>query len=97
VDLSGEKDTIVWVLEKDAQLSTRSLYNPLSFGGVCSTRMRELWGGAKIPLKVNIFLWQMFHEKLHTAEQLKKRNWKLERGDELLAVWGGGRCEPYIL
>jgi hypothetical protein len=40
-----EKDKIVWIFEKGVQFWTRSLYNQLSFGGVCSRRMRELGGG----------------------------------------------------
>jgi hypothetical protein len=37
----------------------------------------EIWG-TKVPFKIRIFIWQMFHDKLHTTEQLKKREW---RGD----------------
>jgi hypothetical protein len=38
--------------------------------------MNEIWG-SKLSLKVRIFLWKMFHDKLQTVEQLKK-NWKGE-------------------
>jgi hypothetical protein len=43
--------------------------------GVISKRMKEVWG-AKLPLKVKIFLWQMMHDKQQIAEQLKRRGWK---------------------
>jgi hypothetical protein len=39
--------------------------------------MWEVWG-AKLPLKIKVFLWQMYNDRLQTAEQLKKRNWKGE-------------------
>jgi hypothetical protein len=35
-------------------------------------RMQEVWS-AMIPLKVRVFLWHMFNDKLQTIEQLKKR------------------------
>jgi hypothetical protein len=41
-----ESDIITWAFEKDAQFSTRSLYNQLSFGGFV-TRERGSCGGPK--------------------------------------------------
>jgi hypothetical protein len=32
--------------------------------------------GAKRPLKVRIFLWHVFNDRLQSVEQLKKREWK---------------------
>ena len=74
MQLSEEKDDIVWGLEKRGIYSVRSLYRQLKFGGVISRRMKEVWR-AKLPLKVKVFVWQMFHDRLQTAVQLKKRNW----------------------
>jgi hypothetical protein len=42
-----------------------------------SRRMEEIWG-AKLPLKIRIFLWQVVHDRLESAEQLKKREWNGE-------------------
>jgi hypothetical protein len=77
VQLSAERDVVKWVLEKSGSYTTKLLYRQTSFGGVISRRMNEIWG-SRLPLKVRIFLWQMFHDKLQTVEQLKKKNWKGE-------------------
>jgi hypothetical protein len=68
--LTSEDDVVVWALEKGGAYSTRSLYKFLSSGGVVSNRMVEVWrgGGAKIPLKVKIFLWQVFNDILQSTE-----------------------------
>ena len=31
---------------------------------------------SKIPLKVKVFLWQMYHDKLQAAVTLKRRGWQ---------------------
>jgi hypothetical protein len=36
--------------------------------------MMNVWR-AKLPLKIKIFLWQLYNDKVQKAEQLKKRNW----------------------
>jgi hypothetical protein len=38
-----------------------------------------------IPLKIRIFLWHVFQNKIQTDQQLKARNWK---GSELCALCG---------
>jgi hypothetical protein len=71
----NNEDRVTWALEKSGQFTTKSLYRQVSFGGIISRRMREIWG-TKVLLKVRIFMWQMFHGKLQSAEQLKKKIWK---------------------
>lgn len=56
VKLSEGSDKVVWKLENSEKFTTRSLYGLITFGGVRDTRMMEIWK-AKIPLKVQIFLW----------------------------------------
>jgi hypothetical protein len=69
VKLTSEDDVVVWALEKGGAYSTRSLYKFLSSGGVVSNRMVEVCGGgAKIPPKVKIFLWQVFNDILQSTE-----------------------------
>jgi hypothetical protein len=70
-----EEDKVTWALEKDGICTTKSLYRHVAFGGVISRRMKEVWK-TKVPLKVRIFICQMFHDKLQYAEQLTRRNWK---------------------
>lgn len=39
----------------------------------------------KIPLKIKVFLWQLFNDKLQTAHNLKKKGWK---GDSKCCLCG---------
>jgi hypothetical protein len=36
--------------------------------------MMEIWG-TNVPLKVQIFLWMAWHDRIQTTHQLKRRNW----------------------
>jgi hypothetical protein len=65
--------------------SPQNLCIDIAFGGVVSRRMKEVWL-TRVPLKVRIFMWQMFHDRLQSAEQLKKRNWKGEISCPLCGV-----------
>jgi len=73
VQLSDEDDGVSWKLEQSGKFSTISIYR-LTFGGLIDTRMMEFWN-TKIPLKVQIFLWMASHDRIHTTQQLKRRNW----------------------
>jgi hypothetical protein len=61
-------------LEKNKDFSTSSLYKELTFPAVVNKWLMNVWR-AKLPLKIKIFLWQLYNEKIQTAERLKKRNW----------------------
>jgi hypothetical protein len=37
-------------------------------------QMMEIWK-AKIPLKVQIFLWMAWHDRIQTVQQMRKKNW----------------------
>ena len=63
-----------WVLEKSGSYSTRSLYKALTFGGIESCFLKDIWK-ARIPLKIQIFIWMVYHDRIQAAVQLKKRNW----------------------
>lgn len=69
------RDVVSWALEKSKTFTTRSLYNCLTHGGVKDKLNAILWK-CKIPLKVKVFLWQVFHNKLQTALSLTKRGWQ---------------------
>jgi hypothetical protein len=58
-----DNDRVIWAHEKGSQYSTKSMYRFLSYGGVTNRRMLEVWS-ATISLKVRVFLWQMFNDKL---------------------------------
>ena len=76
VSLDGlGEDDVSWVLEKSGKFTTRSLYTCLTHGGV-RDKVNELIWGCRMPLKVKVFLWQVFHRKLQTASSLTKRGWQ---------------------
>jgi hypothetical protein len=67
VSLSDVEDSVQRALENDGMFSTKSLYRHLSFGGVRSRWIEEVWG-LKIPLKIKIFMWQIYNDRLQTAD-----------------------------
>jgi hypothetical protein len=62
-----EDDRVIWAHEKGGQYWTKSMYRFLSYGGVTSRRVHVVWS-ARISLKVRVFIWQMFNDKLQTTE-----------------------------
>jgi hypothetical protein len=62
-------------------------------GGVTSRLARKLWK-CSIPLKIKVFLWQVFQNRLQTGHQLKERNWK---GDDLCALCGAREDVDHLL
>lgn len=67
------EDTVVWSIEK-SHSSTKSLYYCLTQGGVKGKLNKLIWK-CKIPVNVEVFLWQVFHNKLQTAVSLVRRGW----------------------
>ena len=58
------------------------MYRLLSYTGFNNRRLKKLWKN-KMPLKLKVFLWLAFQDRLQTGVVLKKRNWK---GDERCVV-----------
>ena len=54
-----------------------------------SRKLQVLWK-SKIPLKVRIFLWLCYHDRVQTLDQLSKRGWK---GDNVCVLCG---CEETL-
>ena len=78
--ISDTEDKVRWALEKKGVFSTRSMYHFLSDRGVLNGRMQRLWK-SKLPMKIKVFLWLAFQDRLLTGIVLKRRHWK-----------GDGRC-----
>jgi hypothetical protein len=74
VRLREERDLAAWSLEKSGKYSTRSLYRFMVSPGCVDLRMVDIWN-TRIPLKIQIFLWIVWHDRVQTAVQLKRRNW----------------------
>jgi hypothetical protein len=77
MSVSTGEDRITWGLTSSKQFTTSSLYRFMTTGGVSSKMAKCIWG-SKIPLKIKIFLWQIFQDRLQTAQQLKSRKWKCD-------------------
>jgi hypothetical protein len=75
VTLSNRDDEISYSLTANKIFSTRSLYRFVTSGGLPNKLARKIWK-CKVPLKIRIFLWQAFQDRIQTAQQLKTRNWK---------------------
>jgi hypothetical protein len=73
VALNSEHDKAKWSLTKSGTFSVKSLYNKLSAVGV-DRSFKQLWK-AKIPLKIKIWLWLIWHNAIATKDNTKKRNW----------------------
>lgn len=75
MSLNDDADKVFWGLEKSGIFSVKSLYRYISFGGRTFSQTQKLWK-SKIPLKVKIFLWLLFQDRLQMTSNLKKRKWK---------------------
>jgi hypothetical protein len=78
VELNSNLDSVIWALESNKRFSTKSLYRFLTDCGVASKMAVYIWK-AKLPLKIKVFLWQIFNNKLQVAQILIKRGWKGSR------------------
>ena len=58
------------------------MYRLLSFNGFKNGRLKKLWKN-KMPLKLKVFLWLAFQDRLQTGSALKRKHWK---GDERCIV-----------
>jgi hypothetical protein len=73
IQLTNSQDSVRWILERAGNFTTSSLYNELTFTGFSDRWMQCLWK-TKVPFKIKIFLWQVIHDKIQSAEQLKKES-----------------------
>ena len=65
-------DVVSWDLLASRKFSVKSMYNRLTEVPTLDIA-RSLWK-ARVPLKIKIFLWQMFRNRLPTADNVAKRN-----------------------
>lgn len=67
------------------KFTTRSLYRELTFGGIRDEQMIDVWA-CRVLLKIQFFMWMVFHDKIQSAVQLKKRNWSGEVNCKLCSL-----------
>jgi hypothetical protein len=71
------KDEVKRAIDKSQVLSTKSIYFCLSPRGV-KDNLKDLIWKCKVPLKVKIFLWKVFHNKLQTTTTALKKEVRTE-------------------
>jgi hypothetical protein len=67
-------DGVVWGLTPNKRFSTKSVYQCLE-RNIAGSHNKWIWK-AKIPLKIKIFLWQLFQNAVQTRDNLKRRKWE---------------------
>jgi hypothetical protein len=93
VRLTQQEDIISWGLTPSKVFETSSLYRFMTDGGMDSRLAVRIWK-CKIPLKIRIFLWQAFQNRIQTAQQLKSMNW---RGSERCVLCGQSEDANHLL
>jgi hypothetical protein len=66
VCMTTQEDEITWGLSSSKTFSTRSLYRFLTNGGIDSKLTQKIWK-CKVPMKIKVFLWQIFQDRLQTV------------------------------
>jgi hypothetical protein len=69
------RDEVVWALDKSRSYTTKSLYRFITDGGIRKSIYETLWK-CKIPLRIKVFLWQVYNRKIQAVVVLKERDWK---------------------
>jgi hypothetical protein len=73
VRLSEEKDSPHWKWSKNGIFTVKSMYKHLCSNGR-DRSFRHLWK-SKIPLKIKVWLWMIWHNAIATKDNLIIRNW----------------------
>jgi hypothetical protein len=73
--VDDKNDEVMWALESSRKFSAKSLYKLIKDSGTVDHRMTELWK-MKLPLKIKIFIWMLWHNRVLTGEQMKIRKSK---------------------
>jgi hypothetical protein len=67
----ASKDEVIWALDKSKNYATKSLYRFTTHRGMDVANAKSIWK-TKLPLKIQIFLWQLSSNKLQTVTNIKK-------------------------
>jgi hypothetical protein len=73
VALNDTPDKPVWKYTKSGLFTVKSLYTKLSSMGV-DRSIKHFWK-AKLPLKIKIWLWLIWHNAIASKANMKKRGW----------------------
>jgi hypothetical protein len=72
--LTDMQDKPHWKWTKSGKFSVKSVYNHLCSNGIDRT-FKHLWK-SRIPLKIKIWLWMIWHNAIATKDNLLRRNWQ---------------------
>jgi hypothetical protein len=70
--LQDDSDQIIWSFSSNGKYSVQSLYAVINHRGVVPVYVPAVWK-LKIPLRVQIFLWLLYKNKILTRDSLAKR------------------------
>jgi hypothetical protein len=71
--LSQERDRLCWKWKKNGNFTVKSMYNHLCRNAM-DRSFRHIWK-SKIPLKIQIWLWLIWHNAIVIKDNLFKRKW----------------------
>jgi hypothetical protein len=71
--LTQGNDSHVWDWTKNGQFTVKSVYKDLSRAGI-DRSFKHLWK-AKIPLKIKVWLWLIWHNAIATKDTMLERGW----------------------
>jgi hypothetical protein len=89
---SHGSDLVFWALDNSSRFTTKSLYRFRTDGGVKSPVYKKIWY-CKVPLKIKVFLWQIYNGKIQAAAVLEKKGWK---GSTLCSLCGDKETVDHI-
>jgi hypothetical protein len=72
VALNNTPDKPIWKFTKSSFFNVKSLYTKLSSVGV-DRSFKHLWK-AKLPLKIKIWLWLIWHNAIASFDNMKKED-----------------------
>jgi len=89
--LNDDEDSPIWRWEKTGLFSVKTIYSHLCSNEV-GTHHNDIWN-AKIPLKIKIWMWLIYHNAIQTKDNLLKRNWS---GDQKCAFCNENETLPLL-
>jgi hypothetical protein len=69
---SQGRDLVFWALDNSRRFTTKSLYIFRTNGDVKNPVYKKNWN-CKVPLKIKVFLWQIYNGKIQAVAVLEKR------------------------
>lgn len=73
IQLTSVEDVIRWRWSSNGLFSVHNAYNFFINGGITSSFPMSIWF-LSVPEKIKLFIWLAYHNRLLTADNLRKRN-----------------------